>query len=608
MPELTRPRVSLMFREVRVYFANIFRVVRSSLLTLTLALLLAGGVGQAMGQDVPLAAPVILVAGADAALQQNILGHLQVSSEPCSSSLVRLRRLLPQVRAEVQQAATALGYYKSTSTAGFTRVEACWQLTVEVAPGPRVLLDSVQLQVLGSETVQGLFGSLLASAPLRSGQPLHHGDYEELKNGLSTLAADNGFFAARFDQAEIAVDLQAYTADITLVFAPGPQFRFGELSIVNSDRLSEDLIRGLMQVQTGDPYSSSRLAELRQRLDASQYFRQVRVSPQLDAANGQAVPVTVELELRPRHAWTGGLGFTTDTGPRARFSYENRYVNSLGHKLLVDSTLSTVRSQVDGSYRIPLEDAARQSLNLAAGYSVEDNDSFESKRLKLETALRNETDSGWLQSLFVEFQRDDYLVGTQQDISVLTMPGASINKSSADDLINPSRGWKLLAQVRGASDSLLSDTSFVQFYGSGKHVISFGRSRLLSRLELGATWIDAAEELPASLRYFAGGDQSIRGYDFRSLGPLNDDGEVIGGKQLVVGSLEYDFLVRNNWRVAVFADSGNAFNRNSDFDWQTSAGIGLRWLSPIGPVRVDLAHPLDGDESFRLHITMGPDL
>jgi translocation and assembly module TamA len=138
--------------------------------------------------------------------------------------------------------------------------------------------------------------------------------------------------------------------------------------------------------------------------------------------------------------------------------------------------------------------------------------------------------------------------------------------------------------------------------------MSFGRSRLLTRLDLGATWIDQKIELPASLRFFAGGDQSIRGFEYQALGPLNANGEVVGGKQLIVGSLEYDFQVRDRWRVAVFVDSGNAFDNTSAFEFQHSAGIGIRWLSPIGQIRLDLAHPFDAEDSFRLHITMGPDL
>ncbi len=312
--------------------------------------------------------------------------------------------------------------------------------------------------------------------------------------------------------------------------------------------------------------------------------------------------------MRPRQAWTGGIGYTTDTGPRTRLSYENRYLNPAGHKIFADSTLSEVQAQVNGNYVIPLEDAARQSLNFAVGFSSDNTDSFESKQLKLQTALRNENSSGWQQSVFVEFQRDDFVVDVQEATTKLTMPGVSISKTRADNLINPSQGWKLFSQVRGASDSVLSDSTFIQASANAKYVTSFGRSRLLTRLDLGATWIDDTIELPASLRYFAGGDQSIRGYEYQALGPLNDNGEVVGGKQLIVGSVEYDFLFRNNWRMAVFADSGSAFDDRSAFEFQHSAGIGIRWLSPIGQIRLDLAHPFDAEESFRIHITMGPDL
>jgi translocation and assembly module TamA len=572
------------------------------------ALLLGLGMSALPGLAQDEGSPDVRISGGDAALRENILAHLQVTREPCSTSLVRLQRLLPQVRRNITNAANALGYYQVQSAVQFSAGTNCWQLDLLLTPGPRVVLESVQLQVLGEPVVQAYFRDLLAATPLRSGAPLHHGEYEALKNALSTTATDNGFFGARFEQAEITVDLQNNTARLALIFDPGLQFRIGTITISRDGNLSDELISGLMSVSEGDYYSSAALAELGRQLDASQYFRQVRVSPLLGQAVQQTVPLQVDLAMRPRHAWTGGLGFSTDTGPRARLGYENRYVNSRGHKLQAGTVVSGVRSQVDTTYVIPLADAARQSLNFAGGYSVEDNDSFESKRIKGEVAVRNENSGGWLQSVFLDFQRDQYIIAAEENTSRLSMLGASLGRTKADNLINPSAGWKLFTQVRGASDSVLSDASFVQLYGSAKHVYSFGRSRLLSRLEVGATWIDVPEDLPASLRYFAGGDQSIRGYDYRSLGPLNDNGEVIGGKQLVAGSVEIDFQVRDTWRVAVFADSGNAFNNSSDVDFRHGVGVGLRWLSPIGPVRIDLAHPLDGDESYRFHITMGPDL
>ena len=149
--------------------------------------------------------------------------------------------------------------------------------------------------------------------------------------------------------------------------------------------------------------------------------------------------------------------------------------------------------------------------------------------------------------------------------------------------------------------------SFLQLYASGKVVRAFGPGRALIRMEAATTIVDGVEELPVSIRFFTGGDQSVRGYQYRSLGALNDLGEVIGGKHLLTGSAEYDFDVRPGWKGAVFVDAGNSFADFANFELYRSAGLGIRWLSPIGPIRADVAKGLD-DGSFRLHITMGPDL
>lgn len=553
------------------------------------------------------ATPLIVITGADVELQANVLASLNVRSEPCNSDLPRLRRFLPDTRREIETAGNALGYYHITSEVAFRPGEDCWQLDIALTPGPRIVLDSVQISVDAPPEIREIFSDLLQTDTLRPGRPLHQGQYESFKRALNIRAVDRGFMAAAFSRSEIALDLIDNSADIELVFTPGPQFLFGDFDIRKEGDLSYDLVDRLIRVDLDDGYSTTALADVQRRLEGSQYFDRVRLTPRFDPSS-QTVPVQVELGMRPRHAWTGGLGFATDTGPRARLSYENRYVNSRGHRLQASMMVSAVQSQIDGGYTIPLWDPSRQSLNFATGYNVEDNESFESKRFKLETSVRNETSSGLLQTAFVSFQRDDYVVDVQEDVSLLSILGVSLAKTRADNPIDPSFGWKVFAQLQGATDTLLSDTSFMQLYGSAKYILGLGSMRLLTRVESGATWVDETVNLPASLRYFAGGDQSLRGYDYRALGPLNERGEVVGGKQILVGSVEVDFRVRNSWRVAVFADSGNAFNDRKDFDFRHSVGVGLRWLSPIGPVRVDVAHPIDAGESFRLHITMGPDL
>ena len=179
----------------------------------------------------------------------------------------------------------------------------------------------------------------------------------------------------------------------------------------------------------------------------------------------------------------------------------------------------------------------------------------------------------------------------------------------ADDTLRPSAGHRLNFSLRGASDSLGSDTSFVQAAASAKWISSLPSSaRILVRGELGTTWEDDFNALPPSARFFAGGDTSIRGYEFESLGPVDAHGQVMGGTSLAVASIEYEYSVGPCWSVAAFVDSGDAF-RAAEFVTHTGTGVGLRWQSPLGPIRFDVAKPRNGDDrKSRLHISLGPDL
>lgn len=555
--------------------------------------------------------PAIVVDGIEGGLLDNVRAHISLEDAACTASLTRLRRQLPAVRRQVTAGLNALGYYHASVSARFQRPDGvdCWELHVQVAPGEPVTLRQVQLDIAAPAEVQALFQPQLDASGLASGQPLHHGRYEDLKSALTSTAADLGFLEARFEEARIALDLPARAADVELRFLPGERYRFGEFRIPQTGLLSSELIHTLLPVQEGDPYGAEQLVSLRNSLDRSQYFQQIRVSPLLREADAGAVPVELDLRLRPRHAWTGGLGFTTDTGPRARVLYENRYLNSRGHRLAANSSFSPILSQVNGSYIVPLRHPLADQIQYSAGYIVESNEAFDSKRVQLGVGLPSENRWGWQQTLRLELQHDDYELAASNDTSLLVLPGLTLAKTRADDLINPNQGWKLQGSLRGASQSLLSDSSFLQFHGNAKLVQGLGRFRLLTRAELGATWIDETQSLPASLRFFAGGDQSIRGYDFRALAPLDRTRNTLeGGKQLAVASVELDYRVRERWRVALFTDAGNAFNNFNDFEIRQSVGIGLRWLSPIGPLRVDLAHAPDSADSFRIHITMGPDL
>jgi translocation and assembly module TamA len=218
--------------------------------------------------------------------------------------------------------------------------------------------------------------------------------------------------------------------------------------------------------------------------------------------------------------------------------------------------------------------------------------------------------SSWQETQFLDLTVEDFEVGDIESRSRLLTPGISWYRVDADTAIRPDRGNRLGLEISAANDSLGSDTDFIQIDASGKWIWSFeNRSRLLLRARLGVTRQRNFDELPASVRFFAGGDNSIRGYGFESLGPIDENGAVIGGDRLAVASIEYEVPIRRRWSAAVFIDSGNAF-QSGNFEAKTGAGFGVRWQSPLGPIRVDLAWPIDDamEDDPRLHVSLGADL
>lgn len=580
--------------------------------------------------------PEIRISGAQGELAANIRAHVGTPELSCSVSQRRLDRQRPQVRRNTLRAAQAIGYYQATVDITFTALSAltapsgnteqvsssddaassqpqCWELDINISPGARVRFGDINISI-ADPSREALFAPVLSALPVQRGNPLRHSDYESLKSLISGHAIENGFFASRFTESELAIDLQRQRADINLVFEPGEQYSFGDISIATPDALSESFVQRFVTLQPNSPYHSDDLIEQRQHLNSSQYFSRVAVTPDLDQTGDRVIPVNIGLTLRPRRVYTVGAGVNTDSGPRLTGNYEDRYINRRGHRLLAETSLSTLQQDASVSYIIPLQDPVNDSLRFSAGFQREEADTYITNTYRTGVTHRSLVADSWVQNLYVNYEREkSELIETETGEPELqrnntTIVGANWTRTKSDDPIFPRNGWRLFGQVQGSHDALMSDTSFTQVEGSVKWIHSLGPTRIIARAEAATTIADALLDLPVSVRYFTGGDTSIRGYQFGELGALNDEGEVVGGKHLLVGSLEYDFPVRGeDWRGAVFFDTGNSFR---DFDTMTlkqSAGLGIRWISPIGPIRLDIAHAIS-DDAFRLHITMGPDL
>ncbi len=522
-------------------------------------------------------------------------------------SETRIRFLHSRASDEIRQALKVFGYYSPDIQSNLTQTQDGWLAEYTIKPGEPVTIDRIDIRFTGEGADTDTFKELRADHPFRQGARLEHQVYDNYRNRIDRRARELGYFDAIFKRREMRVDPKARRADIVLEFDTGPRYHYGPVSFSETP-LAADFLRNYLPFAEGDPYDSRDPLELRKRLIDSDMFTSVNVRPDETAGDDLEVPVDVELEPRKPHRYTAGVGFATDTGPRLRLGWDARYLNERGHRFDSDLRLSPVTSTLSGTYLMPYFRDREADVGVRGSLNNEDTDTSKSRSGQA-TLFQNTTRWGWNETLSASYLVEDFEVADDRNTTKLFIPGASWWQSWSDDPIYARRGGRLSLDLKGAAEPLLSDTSFIQATVSGKYVRALGwRNRLLARVKLGATEVTDFSKLPASLRFFAGGDNSIRGYGYQTLGPENDDGEVVGGRYLFVGSVEYEQFVYKDYGVATFVDFGNAMNSFSD-PLEVGAGVGLRWLSPVGLIKLDVAAAVTEEGTpLRLHISLGADL
>lgn len=573
------------------------------------------------------AEPEIEIEGGTKSLRENIRQHLSLADESCKAPLWRLNALLTDAESEINAAAQALGYYQLEYDTKLLNNKNCWGLNITLTPGDPVLVKELRIVINGAGSEDSIFHSLYDKPGIKVGSKLNHGRYESLKARFCTLAASHGYFDAEFDVARVQVNVAEKSAVIELVYNTGPRYKIGAINLQHNI-LDEDFLKRYYTFNEGDYYDTDQLLELKNLYNASNYFAVASVAPDLQSLKDNQVPINIELEARKRRVYSIGAGVEADE-PRIKFGFEDRYINRRGHSISADTSFSEIKKEALVNYKIPLRKPAFEFLNVYTGYEKEEIETYTSRKDSYGVNYTYYQDNKWLQTYALEYAYEESRVANEPvDAIDLLIPSVTLSRTQTDGNAYPLRGWNLMSKLSGSPESLGSDRSFLQFYSRAKYVKAFTYGRLLVRGELGLTDIDDVNLLPASVRYFAGGDASVRGYDYHSLGPtdtkkvsdpdspgaLVEKEVVVGGNNLFVASVEYDYrLEDSNWVLAVFYDQGNAID-DEDFEFKRGAGVGVRWVSPIGPIRIDLAKALDpitkDDETkgWRLHISMGPDL
>ncbi len=546
------------------------------------------------------------VVGLDKELLQNVLLHTKLSDEPCNAESWLVRRRFGNLENEAKTALEPFGFYNPTFESELQINESCWTATLEVNPGEPVEFRDVEIAVTGDSTDDHEF---VVSAPMpHSGETLRHTIYDDYKRALRVAAIDRGYFDAEFTESRLDVFPEDRAADVRLLFNSGLRYRIGEID-QEADFLYTRLIAGYTDLHTGEYYDNRAIARAHRDLSSSGYFANVEVRPDFENASDGVVPIQVRVEPARRIEYTVGAGFATDTGPRLKGGYRNHRINRAGHRLTSSLTASPVISGLTAEYRQPRRDPRTDWLSYAAALDVEDTETSESEAVRIGIRKTKRMNSTWLRTWSLDYSVDRFKVGDIEDTSRLLLPGFALDYKWADRDLYPDRGRRLTFEVRGSAEGLLSDASFLQFTARGRWVRALSdNSRLLARITIGTTVKDDFSDLPPSLRFFAGGDESIRGFDYNTLGPTDADGNVIGGSNLAVASLEYEHRIRGDFFAAAFVDGGNAFD-DADVDAAYGAGLGVKWRSPVGPIRLYLAHPLNkSDRDVRVHLSLGMEL
>ncbi|MEZ5566709.1 MAG: autotransporter assembly complex family protein [Gammaproteobacteria bacterium] len=496
--------------------------------------------------------------------EKAVQATVDLVDESCDAPDARVRRLFRRADRQIRQALEVYGYYAPTVDKSLTRDSDCWRARFEIDRGPRVHLRKVSIGVTGPGSADRELTQFIDKESLSAGDGLNQNAYDRLKASLAGLAQRRGYFDGRFVASRIDVYPGQLAADISLDYASGERYRFGPITL-DQDVVDPELAMRFVEFKPGDPYDGDKVNELYVDLLAGGYFQNVELNTTQRPAPDLDVPLTIMLTPAPPRTWTTGVGYATDSGAKFRLGFLNQRLNRKGHQFEFDSNIAEVLGDITASYRLPQGSPRDEWLSFDIGYKYDTPEDSRSEEYRVGIKQTKRRRAEWRETRFIDYRRENYRIGDTRNHSDLVIPGIGWAKQPRLLTSRPRRGHRLSLTVSGTDEVLGSDTAFLQLESSGKIILPlWATARLLLRVDAGWTIKDDFEALPYSVRYFAGGDTSVRGYQYKSLGPTDDDGNVIGGADKLVGSVEIDQKVFGNWSVATaFIDVGNAFNSSN---------------------------------------------
>lgn len=517
-------------------------------------------------------------------------------------------RFKSRVYRDIKQALRGLGYYQVIVNFEDKQEGDDYVLLAKITANKYVFIQTADLAIYGDALKDEEFQALTKKMAPRQGERMHHGKYEAYKQALLSLSHRKGYFDAQFRKAELIVTPGKRQGTMRLHFDSGVRYKFGDISFHGS-QIREPRLRSLLPFQSGDYYSADKLGKLNQALATTLWFSSINLDADPDLRKNGQLPLRVELEPAIKNIVETGVGYSTDVEGRLKTKWERPWVNDRGHSMSADLELSNPEQLFEGRYKLPQRNVSHDYYQIVLGLKHRDVLDTDSETFSLAGERQWLLSNGWYRNVSLRWLYEDFTQAAQEDTSNLILPGLSFYKKTDSGGSMPMIADNYSIAIEVANQAWGSDTDFIRLRGRSGWIGHWNEDqRWLARLDAGVILQEEVFNIPPTLRFSAGGDNSIRGYKYETVAPTDENAELIGGTKLATFNLEYQHRIKGDFWLAAFTDVGSAWYE--DPDWKRSVGLGVRWASPVGPIRLDLAYGLDQEPNgkFRFHFTLGPEL
>jgi len=548
-------------------------------------------------------------------LLQSVSDAMSLRKEKSPATLGLLRRRVDRDIGQFLKALKSEGYYGGRVTGDINAKTDPVQVTFQVNPGPAYPLKSVDIRMTQEDTATKEKPPDVAELGLTLGQAAKG---RTILNGEAALLRHfkkRGFALTQLTDRRVEVNHREKSVAVTYQIDLGQRARFGNTEITGLQSIDETFLRSTIPWKKGDPFNIQLLEDAHTRLIATGLFSTVRVSQGETLQEEGFLPVTMTVTERKHRSISAGVSYRTDEGAGANISWEHRNLLGRGERLKLDTAVSGISLSAEGTFLKPQFLRSDQTLRLNLRFADENTDAFDSLSI---------SSAGWVDGkltkkitvgagLAHKFSKVEQK-GETERFSLLSVP-LHFDWDSSDNLLDPRSGSRMIIQVGPYQDIEKTDLNFLKSRITATRYLRLLKAPslvLAGRASLGAINGASLLDIPADERFYAGGGGSIRGYAYQSVGALDEDDDPIGGRSVLELSAELRLKMTDRIGMVTFLDGGSAFAStfpDSSEDLQWAAGLGFRYFTPIGPLRLDVGFPLnrrkDIDDSFQIYVSIG---